>query len=162
LVSFFRAEAERRLAQGAIRNIIYAIEEPETSQHPHNQRILLESFKDLASEPGCQVILTTHSPGFASYLPITSFRFIKRDSNDQLQVQASAVDSTWEEIAATLGVVPDNRVRVLICVEGPTDVEAIGHLSRVLNADNSALQICQMIQELHYRSWRRQSNALGE
>lgn len=139
LVSFFRAEAERRLAQGGICNIIYAIEEPETSQHPHNQRILLESFKDLASESGCQVILTTHSPGFASYLPITSFRFIKRDDNSQPRVESATDDSTWEEIAATLGVVPDNRVRVLICVEGPTDVEAIGHLSRALSAENPEL-----------------------
>lgn len=136
LVSFFRAEAERRLAEGVIRNIIYAIEEPETSQHPHNQRILLESFKDLASEPGCQVILTTHSPGFASYLPISSFRFIQKDANDQPHAEA-ATDTTWEPMTAALGVVPDNRVRVLFCVEGPNDADAIGHLSRALHdADN--------------------------
>ncbi|MDD4162630.1 MAG: ATP-binding protein, partial [Methanothrix sp.] len=135
LVSFFRAEAERKLSQGGIPSVIYAIEEPETSQHPHNQRILLESLKDLASEPGCQVILTTHSPGFASYLPISSFRFIQKDENDKPLVEA-ATDATWEAIASALGVVPDNRVRVLVCVEGPTDVEAIGYLSRALHAED--------------------------
>lgn len=132
LVSFFRAEAERRLAENETNNIIYAIEEPETSQHPHNQRILIESLQDLASEPGCQVLLTTHSPGFACYLPIDSFRFIKK-GNDSQPAVVVASDATWEEIASTLGVVPDNRVRVLVCVEGPTDVTALQCLSKALH-----------------------------
>lgn len=51
LVSFFKAEAERRLKNSNRRSIIYAIEEPETAQHPNNQRILIESFKSLAGEP---------------------------------------------------------------------------------------------------------------
>lgn len=141
LVSFFRAEAERRLAQGGTRNIIYAIEEPETSQHPLNQRILLESFQDLASEPGCQVLLTTHSPGFASYLPITSFRFIRKGDNDQPQIEETS-DTIWEAMVAALGVVPDNRVRVLLCVEGPTDVAALKCLSRALHdADATVLDL---------------------
>lgn len=132
LVSFFRAEAERRLALGGARRIIYAIEEPETSQHPHNQRVLLESFQDLASEEGCQVLLTTHSPGFASYLPISGFRFIRRGDDDQPHVE-EASDETWEAMVAALGVVPDNRVRLLLCVEGPNDVLALHYLSRALH-----------------------------
>lgn len=79
LVSFFRAEAERQKSENNNQSIIYAIEEPETSQHPDNQRILLDSFKDLAAENGCQVILTTHSPSFASYLPVDSFIYIKKE-----------------------------------------------------------------------------------
>lgn len=138
LVSFLRAEAERRLAQGGTRNIIYAIEEPETSQHPHSQRILLESFQDLASEPGCQVLLTTHSPGFASYLPITSFRFIRRGVDHETVIDGYS-ESIWEEMVTTLGVVPDNRVRVLVCVEGPTDVAALKCLSRALHEADATI-----------------------
>ncbi|MNY46560.1 hypothetical protein D3C86_1817490 [compost metagenome] len=44
-----------------------------------NQKILIESFKSLANEPGCQVILTTHSPGFASELPVDSIRYVLRE-----------------------------------------------------------------------------------
>jgi len=135
LVSFFKAEAERRLAEGSARNIIYAIEEPETSQHPFNQKILLEAFQDLSSEAGCQVILTTHSPGFASYLPVDSFRFVKPGSDGQPDVQHGG-NAIWEEMAEALGVVPDNRVRVLICVEGPTDVSALRYLSSALHASD--------------------------
>lgn len=138
LVSFFRAEAERRLTEGGARNIIYAIEEPETSQHPHNQRILLESFQDLASEPGCQVFLTTHSPGLASYLPVDSFRFVQKGDDGQPHIEV-ATDVTWEAMVSAMGIVPDNRVRVLICVEGPTDVTALKCLSRALNAEDATI-----------------------
>jgi hypothetical protein len=133
LVSFFRAEAERRLAEGTSRNIIYAIEEPETSQHPHNQKILLESFQELASENGCQVLLSTHSPGFANYLPLDSFRFVSKQE-DGTRLVEDGNEAVLPRIAEALGVVPDNRVRVLVCVEGPTDVEAMKCLSRALNS----------------------------
>lgn len=132
LVSFFKAEAERRLRSGTTRNIIYAIEEPETAQHPNNQRILIESFKALASEPGCQIILTTHSPGFASELPTESIRFVTRGDGLNPQIQAGA--DVFGNVAETLGVVPDSRVKVLLCVEGPTDIVALKCLSRALHA----------------------------
>ena len=38
LLNFFRAEAERRQKETNVPSIIYAIEEPETSQHPNHQR----------------------------------------------------------------------------------------------------------------------------
>lgn len=138
LVSFFRAEAERRLSENSKTSIIYAIEEPETSQHPHNQRILLDALIDLSSESGCQVIITTHSPGFASFLPIESFRFIKRSPVNH-PVISKTTENTWTEIASALGVVPDNRVRVLLCVEGPTDVSALKCLSKALHMSDPTL-----------------------
>ncbi|WP_169293635.1 ATP-binding protein [Advenella sp. EE-W14] len=136
LVSFFKAEAERRLKTSNRRNIIYAIEEPETAQHPNNQRILIESFKSLALENGCQVILTTHSPGFASDLPNESIRFITRNAGEPI-IQ-SGVD-VFEDVAETLGVTPDSRVKLLLCVEGPTDVAALKALSRALHDEDNSL-----------------------
>lgn len=130
LVSFFKAEAERRLKSSAKRNIIYAIEEPETAQHPNNQKVLIESFKSLANESGCQIILTTHSPGLASELPVDSLRFVNTDEDDKLRIEDG--DVVFPKIAETLGVTPDSRVKVLFCVEGPTDVTALGCLSKAL------------------------------
>ena len=46
LLNFFRAEAERRAEEGDNTGIIYAIEEPETSQHFNNQRILIDALKN--------------------------------------------------------------------------------------------------------------------
>lgn len=138
LVSFFKAEAERRLKTSNRHSIIYAIEEPETAQHPNNQRILIESFKSLASETGCQVILTTHSPGFASDLPNDSIRFISRDSATGFPVIQAGAD-VFGAVAETLGVTPDSRVKVLLCVEGPTDVAAFKALSQALHVEDRSL-----------------------
>ena len=137
LVSFFKAEAERRLKTTNKRSIIYALEEPETAQHPNNQKILIDSFKALAEENDCQVILTTHSPGLASELPAESIRFIDRDEFSKPFIQ-NGVD-VFEKVANALGVTPDSRVKVLICVEGPTDVVALKCLSKALHLDNPSL-----------------------
>ncbi|BAN68073.1 ATP-dependent endonuclease [endosymbiont of unidentified scaly snail isolate Monju] len=137
LVSFFRAEAERRMEETGSRGIIYAIEEPETAQHPANQKILLDAFKALAQESGCQVLLTTHSPEFASELPASSLRFVTRNENGKPIVEDG--EEMYSAIAEGLGVLPGSRVRVLVCVEGPTDVTALKCLSAALNADDPTI-----------------------
>lgn len=48
LLNFFRAEAERRRTEKGASSVIYAIEEPETSQHPYNQKLLVQALKELA------------------------------------------------------------------------------------------------------------------
>lgn len=62
LISFFRAEAERRMSEANLPNVVYAIEEPETSQHPEHQRGLTDALIDLSRAANTQVLLTTHSP----------------------------------------------------------------------------------------------------
>lgn len=138
LVSFFKAEAERRLKTSNKRSIIYAIEEPETAQHPNNQRILIDSFKSLSSETGCQVLLTTHSPGFASELPVSSIRYVSRDPKTR-KPKISAGDDVFGAVADALGVTPDSRVKVLLCLEGPTDIIAFKCLSKALHAADPTL-----------------------
>lgn len=137
LVSFFKAEAERKLRTGNKRSIIYAIEEPETAQHPSNQKILLDSFKSLSEEEGCKIFLTTHSPGFASELPAESIRFVTRDVNNLPTIETGA--DVFGSVAESLGVVPDSRVKLLFCVEGPTDVLAFKCLSKALNAEDDSI-----------------------
>lgn len=80
LLNFFRAEAERRQQEKDVPNIIYAIEEPETSQHPKHQRVLIESFKSLANTANTQIILTTHSPAIVKLLEFNQLRLLKRDN----------------------------------------------------------------------------------
>jgi len=75
LLNFFRAEAERKNNISS-NGIIYAIEEPETSQHADNQRMLIAAFKALASAPKNQVILTTHSPIVVKDLDLSSIRLV--------------------------------------------------------------------------------------
>lgn len=133
LVSFFKAEAKRMIESNEKTSVVYALEEPETSQHPRNQRILLDSFQMMSEVPGTQVILTSHSPGFVSHLPAESLRYVRKDPLSGIPVIADGDDDLWAELADDLGVQPDNRVKVLICVEGPHDVTSLQHLSRTLN-----------------------------
>lgn len=134
LVSFFKAEAERHLRSGKKRSIIYAIEEPETAQHPSNQRLLIQSLKSLSDQPSCQVLLSTHSPGLASELPIDSIRFLTRDAADNPTLVTGA--DVFDDVAKALGVMPNSHVKVLVCVEGPTDVTALRCLSSALHREN--------------------------
>lgn len=142
LVGFFKAEAQRRLLEEEKSNIIYAVEEPETSQHPNNQKILINALKDLAESENCQVILTTHSPGLAGELPVDCLRFIDRDSNGMptitraRQGNKDAKNGEGKEIlsliADALGIYAKPGVKVVLCVEGPTDVVAMRAFSRCL------------------------------
>lgn len=58
LISFFRAEAERRQRESGLPSVVYAIEEPETSQHPDHQRSLTAALISLAKAPRTQIVLT--------------------------------------------------------------------------------------------------------
>ena len=84
LLNFFRAEAERRVLAGDSTGIIYAIEEPETSQHFANQKILADALIKLSTAPNTQVILTTHSGIFVKKLRAEDLRLVsKNDSNEK-------------------------------------------------------------------------------
>ena len=77
LLNFFRAEAERRQQEKHVPDIIYAIEEPETSQHPSHQRKLIEAFIELSKTDNTQIILTTHSPSIVKLLEFEHLKLIK-------------------------------------------------------------------------------------
>lgn len=77
LLNFFRAEAERRKQEKNVPDIIYAIEEPETSQHPDHQKKLIDAFIELSRNQHTQILLTTHSPAIVKMLDFEQLRLIK-------------------------------------------------------------------------------------
>ena len=85
LLNFFRAEAEKRFQNGDNTGVVYAIEEPETSQHTANQRVLIQALKSLSDSPNTQVILTTHSGTVVKELDYSNLRLVS-DVNGQKQV----------------------------------------------------------------------------
>lgn len=76
LISFFRAEAERRQLEVNLPNIVYAIEEPETSQHPEHQRALIDALIGLSEADNTQVLVTTHSPEIVKRLSFDNILLI--------------------------------------------------------------------------------------
>ena len=142
LLNFFRAEAERRQAEAKSPGVIYAIEEPETSQHPANQRMLVSALQELSEQNGCQVFVTTHVPELAGTLPLSSLRYVETIGADGDRVKCGS-DEVFRKIADDLGVLPskevDDKIQVLVCVEGPHDVSFLKILSGILSAANDQI-----------------------
>lgn len=136
LVSFFKAEADRKAIDSTKKDVIYAIEEPETSMHPDYQMLLINSFLELSKLEHCQVILTTHSPNFANELPTGSLRFVSRELNGNPIIKSG--DDIIPEIVKALGILPKaeslQKVKVILCLEGPTDIPAFKCFNRCLHS----------------------------
>ncbi|SCC32488.1 ATP-binding protein [Gilliamella intestini] len=137
LLNYFRAEAERKTSGN--RNTIYAIEEPETSQHPEWQVKLFHALMDLPKNERTQVIVTTHSPSLASLCPINNIIFLfKKNGKINIQIEDN-VDLT--EVATTLGILPNipvetsTNLKVILCLEGPTDVEFFDNICNNFGID---------------------------
>ncbi|RKY89485.1 hypothetical protein DRQ11_00905 [candidate division KSB1 bacterium] len=134
LLSFFRAKAEQIAKETGHSSIIYAIEEPETSQHPHNQRMLLRALVDLSSE--AQVTISTHTPMLARSLPDTCLRYIHVNDDKSREILIGGPD-TNKLFAESLGVLPDNNVKLFIGVEGPNDINFLQNIASALRRDGS-------------------------
>ena len=120
------------------KNIIYAIEEPETSQHPDAQKIIIETFKNMVEQGRCQIILTTYVPGLAGLLSLDSLRYITNEEGRPEVSCGSADEEILKRIADSLGVFPSltsplasyHDIKLVVCVEGPNNVEFLYGISR--------------------------------
>lgn len=121
LLSFFRAEAESKNTK---ENIIYAFEEPETSQHLDNQKKIMESFLNLVDQ-GKQVIITTHTAQIGKMVPISSIRLIEESNGKRIIKDNFAEKSFLHEVKKELGISVNDKAiqssRILL-LEGPGDV----------------------------------------
>lgn len=120
LLSFFAAEAERRKREKNAVHVIYAIEEPETSQHPDHQRLLIKNFIELSQTGNTQIFLTTHSTSLTSLLPIDSLRLVYKDNNKTVVKSGKDDPNILLDIVESLGILPSYG-KVVICVEGERD-----------------------------------------
>jgi putative ATP-dependent endonuclease of the OLD family len=113
--------------------VIYAVEEPETSQHPNHQLMLLDAFEQLVAQGACQVILTTHTPTLARRVNQNNLRLITKQDGVPI-VELGSSDATLPKIIHTLGVLPDHDVKVFLGVEGKHDISFLKTLSTILSA----------------------------
>jgi predicted ATP-dependent endonuclease of OLD family len=142
LLNFFRAEAEKKKAEGNKQSIIYAIEEPETSQHPNYQRMLIESLINLGIMKNCQVIITTHVPALAGLLPINGVRYITKDDIGSTIVE-NVSDDVLEKVVESLGILPESIAftsSAAILVEGHSDITFLNHISSRMKELNKISQ----------------------
>jgi len=140
LLNFFRAKAEKDASAKSTSSVIYAIEEPETSQHPSNQRMLLNALRELSADTGKQVIVTTHTPVLARCLDVSDLRFIEMGTSGVREIHEGGSDlSLLETIAKSLGVLPDDTVQAFVGVEGPNDISFLKGMASMLIAHAEAI-----------------------
>ena len=132
LLNFFRAKAENQATETGRTNIIYGIEEPETSQHPNNQRLLLKALTELSLEH--QVIISTHTPMLARGLPDECLRYIRVNEDSTRTILNGGAENN-AVFAKSLGVLPDNSVKLFIGVEGKNDIIFLHNFSKKLASD---------------------------
>ncbi|MCF6142053.1 ATP-binding protein [Flavobacterium sp. K77] len=124
LLNYFRAEAERK--NNSNKTVIYAIEEPETSQHPNHQILLINALSEIALKENHQVILTTHSPEIAKQT---------KSENLILIDKVNGVNKVIEEenklfaISKTLGIT-SYLGKLVICVEGENDINFLSNINQ--------------------------------
>jgi len=132
LLNFFRAKAEDKARESGHNSVIYAIEEPETSQHPNYQRMLFRALCDLSIE--AQVIISTHTPMLARGLPDCNLRYIQVN-DDNSRIMLKGCNETNQFFTKALGVLPDNNVKLFIGVEGKHDICFLQNISKALRND---------------------------
>ena len=98
LLNFFRAEAERKAIESSSGNIIYAIEEPETSQHTNNQVVLINALKAMASSGKSQVIISTHSAVIVKELDFSNLKIIKNDLDTKVIIDSLPCQLTYPSL----------------------------------------------------------------
>ena len=104
--------------------------------------MLISALMDLSVEN--QVIITTHTPMLARSLPDTCLRFI-RENPDKTREVLKGGNDTNKLISQSLGVLPDNSIKIFIGVEGPNDMKFLKHISKTLiKADIEVLDLEKM------------------
>ncbi|WP_425449480.1 ATP-binding protein [Dethiothermospora halolimnae] len=157
LLSYFRAEAERVSKECNKNNIIYAIEEPETSQHPNFQTMIMESLVEIGEDKKHQMIITTHTPEIAKMVDKDSLILIDRNEFKE-PILITDENVRLRNISNTLGLLPEYNTKVLVCVEGKNDVNFLKNLNRiqelrdVVNLENELITIIPM-QGSNLKQW---------
>lgn len=151
LLSYFRAEAERIANSSSNTNIIYAIEEPETSQHPDFQNMIMESLLEISEDSKHQIIITTHTPEIAKMVQKQSLILLDKNENKE-PILVRDEELKLKGIVKTLGVLPTIESRYIICVEGETDAtflrtinKNIDEFKNIINLDDNDISILPMI-----------------
>lgn len=129
LLNYFRAEADRKINDRYNQSVIYAIEEPETSQHPDYQKMLIESLLELSNHKDHQVIITTHTPNIAKMVNMENVILLRKDMNGDV-IKCIDDNEKLAVISETLGLFPYFNNKVVICVEGEFDVKFIMNINQ--------------------------------
>lgn len=129
LLSYFRAEAEKSVTDDSDVQLIYAIEEPETGQHPNFQQMIFESLNTLSQKPTHQLIVTSHTPEIAKFVTPEQLILLRRNEENQV-VAISDTSEKIKGVVEELGILPYAAPKTVIFVEGENDLNFLMNLNQ--------------------------------
>lgn len=165
LLSYLMVEAEKKSFDKSKRNIIFAIEEPETALHPYMQKKFISQLFELSKtnryEFGdeaptnadelnrYQVFITTHLPNFVSYAQKDQIIYLHKTQTGNIERYEDS--NLIEFIQSEMGKIPVIDYKYVIFVEGENDVFAlrnlgcIPELKSIFNINDKKINIVPLI-----------------
>ena len=96
ILNFFRYEAEKKVVEG--KDVVYAIEEPETSQHNEHIKMMMEALKTLSGRDHIQIIITTHSPYLVKQLDYSQLRLVEENDGGKTVSQVNPASMPYRSL----------------------------------------------------------------
>lgn len=145
LLSYLMVEANKTSFENGKKNIIYAVEEPETSLHPNLQKKFISELIRMANTHDYisgneipsnidslnkyKIIITTHLPNYIAYAKPEELIYISEDDNGNV-VQLSDEDE-YERIQSEMGLLPNPKYGYVIFVEGESDEWFLRNVAKI-------------------------------
>lgn len=145
LLSYLMVDAQKRTSINNKKNIVYAIEEPETALHPKLQVKFISELYRMANkhtyETGDEIptngneintykiLLTTHTPNYLAYATQEEVIYLSEDDNGNiLEIDG---DLELKQIRDEMGLLPNPNYGFIIFVEGDSDISFLKNVGQI-------------------------------
>lgn len=95
-IYYFTMSALSKIRNNSQKHIILAVEEPEISLHPSQQRDIVQRLQDILKLPNTQVLITTHSPFIVNELKEENVCILKQITQTDAHGNTTETISTEE------------------------------------------------------------------
>lgn len=146
LLSYLMVQAEKNSYVRGKKDIIFAIEEPETSLHPNLQKKFIEELFKMANNADYsigdeissnineirkyKILITTHLPNYLSYATAEQVIYVsENDNGESIEIFG---ENEYKKIKDELGLLPNPYYGFVLFVEGENDLNFLKNLNKVV------------------------------
>lgn len=150
LLSYLMVDAQKKSHINNKKNIIYAIEEPETALHPKLQLKFISELYAMSNKHSYEngeevptnidelnkykILITTHTPNYLAYATKEEVIYLTEDENDNI-VEISG-ELEIEKIQNEMGLLPNPNYGFVVFVEGDSDKYFLQNLNKIQELKN--------------------------
>ena len=145
LLSYLMVDAQKKTAINNKKNIIYAIEEPETALHPKLQVKFITELYRMANNHSYatgdeiptnfdetneyKILLTTHTPNYLAYATQDEVIYLSEDENGNI-IEING-DIELQQIQDEMGLLPNPNYGFIVFVEGDSDISFLRNVGQI-------------------------------